>query len=286
MRARGLAALAVALAAGGCLRPDDPLELDPDAVSIAIVLVAGESEAFMLAGHPHRAPSDPPPVVRVTLLGPGWEAAFSDTTDIEEGCDGGPTFWEMPMICLRAPLPEPIREQTAYGLEGEGPKGRFTGSTITPSAPVILSPADTFELWEPNPYYWAIPIRYATPDDVGTLRAALLAVFTDSSGTHTVWVRIEPWVLDIGKSTDSLAFENSYDPMRQSRGELYLVGIGWHYTDFVSEGPSLPSYGIEGDEVYGYFDGAVKSLPLHVVPPDSASQRSSHRWPGRAATRD
>lgn len=275
MRARGLAALAVTVATGGCIKSDDLLQPDPDVVSIAIILFAGESEAFMLAGHPHLPQSDTPPEVRATLLGPGWEATFSDTTDLDEGCGGGPTFWEMPMVCLRAPLPEPIREQTSYGLEGESPRGPFTGATVTPTPPAILAPAaDTFRLLPTMiPDYWWMPVGYGTPDDVGTLRTAALGVFSDSSGTYTGRVLVQPWDLDIDRSTDSLAIDNV--DQRMLRGRMYLLGIGWNYTRFVSDGARVHGYGIEGDGVYGYFDGAVKSRPVHVLPPDSVNLRSN-----------
>ena len=268
MNARGSVVLAVA-AAAGCdyIAAPDPLELDPDVVSIAIVLAAGESEAFLLAGHPHRTMSHPPPEVDATLLGPGWEAAFSDTTDLEEGCGGGPTDWPMPMICLRARLPEPIRERTGYELEGEAPKGRFAGSTVVPTAPAILSPADTFRLSaRPDSANWSwIPIRYNTPDDVGTLRPAMLAVFADSTGTESAWISIWPWDLDIGASADTLNFDRDE---RWRRGRLYLVGIGWQYTNFLDaseKAGAQPSFGIEGEGVYGYFDGSAKSRPVLVT---------------------
>ncbi len=271
MRAGGLAALAVTLGTGGCdyIAPPDPLEPDPDVVSIAIVLAAGESEAFMLAGYPHRAPSDPPPEVSATLLGPQWEAAFSDTTDLEEGCGGGPTDWPMPMVCLRAPLPEPIRERTAYRLDGKAPPGTFTGSTVVPSVPLILAPADTVRLSRDSVYWWSIPIRYRAPEDVGTLRAEMLAVLSDSTGTESAWIPLRPRVLDVEASADTLHFDRDE---RLQWGSLHLLGIGWQYTHFLSasqESGPQPSFGIEGEGVYGYFDGSVKSHPIHVIVEDS-----------------
>ena len=41
----------------------------------------------MLAGHPHRPASDPPPEVDAALIGPGWRAAFTSRTD------PGDTLW-------------------------------------------------------------------------------------------------------------------------------------------------------------------------------------------------
>jgi hypothetical protein len=268
LSARGLAVLA-ATAAAGCdyIAPPDPLELDPDVVSIAIVLAAGQSEAFLLAGHPHRPALDPPPDVSATLLGPGWEAPFSDTMDLEHHCGGGPTDWPMPMVCLRAPLPEPIRERTAYKLEGTTTKGPFTGSTVVPSAPEILSPADTFRLaaTRDSENWRRIPIRYRTPDDVGTLRGEMLAVLSDSTGTETEWIGVWPYDLDVSASADTLYIDRDE---RLQRGWLHLLGIGWQYTNFLEASDRhdrQPSFGIEGEGVYGYFDGSARSRPLNVI---------------------
>lgn len=267
MSARGLAVLAATAAAGcGYIAAPDPLELDPDVVSIAIVLAAGESEAFLLAGHPHRPPSDPAPEVSVTLLGPGWEAAFSDTMDLEDRCGGGPVWWPMPMVCLRAPLPEAIRERTAYQLEGAAPKGPFTGSTVVPSAPSILSPADTFWLSatrDSGNWSW-VPIGYSAPDDVGTLRPSMLAVLGDSTGTESEWI-VWPQDLDVGAVADTLRFDRDD---RWLRGELYLFGIGRQYTNFLRasrKAGEQQGFGIEGEGVYGYFDGSAKSRPVWIA---------------------
>lgn len=271
MTARGVAVLAVA-ATAGCdyVAAPDPLEIDPDVVSIAIVLAAGEIEAFLLAGHPHRPASHPPPEVSATLLGPGWEAAFSDTTDLEEGCGAGPTHWPMPMVCLRAPLPEPIRERAVYELDGEAPMGPFTGSTVVPSAPEILSPGDTFPVsaTAQSGNWSRIPVRYRTPDDVGTLRPAMLAVLGDSTGTESEWITVWPWGLDESATADTLHFDRD---ARWQRGRLYLVGIGWQYTHFLKASDKhdrQPSFGIEGEGVYGYFDGSARSRPVHVIVED------------------
>lgn len=272
MSGRGLRLLAAALAAGGCdyVASPDPLEPDPDVVSIAIVLTAGESEAFMLAGHPHRPPSNPPPEVSARLLGPGWEAAFSDTADIEDGCGGGPTGWPMPMVCLRAPLPEPIRERTFYELDGRAPMGPFTGSTVVPSAPGILFPADTFRLSATRDAgNWSrIPVRYRTPDDVGTLRSGMLALLDDGAGTEWAWIRVWPSDLDVSATSDTLYVDRDE---RLRRGRLHLVGIGWQYTRFLEASRKhnrQPGFGVEGEGVYGYFDGSARSRPVHVIVAD------------------
>ena len=93
--------------------------------------------------------SEPPPKITASLVGPGWRAEFTRRTDPKHGCGGGPTIWPMPMVCLNAALPEPIREEAAYRLEGEGPKGSFAGEAAVPATPRILEPeGDT--LWLPD----------------------------------------------------------------------------------------------------------------------------------------
>ena len=185
------------LAPGGCdyIAPPDPLALDPDVISIAIVLVAGESQAHLLAGHPHRPASDPPPRVTATLVGADWRIAFTSARD-QSDCRGGPTDLPFPKICLQAVLPEQIREGATYKLEGEGPKGSFTGETVVPAAARVLDPGDT--VWLPDSIRTIrIPTRYRAPPEVGMLRPEMFATFSDSTGTESRWISVSPWALDV-----------------------------------------------------------------------------------------
>ena len=157
MRARRLMVLIAIVAPGGCdyLASPDRL-VDPDVISIALVLVAGESQAHLLAGHPYLHRSDPPPKVTASLIGPGWRAAFTHKTDPQDGCGGGPTDWPIPMVCLNATLPEPIRERVTYKLEGKGPKGfvhrRDRGAPRSPdSGSVGHRVAPAFHSCSPDP---------------------------------------------------------------------------------------------------------------------------------------
>jgi len=56
-------------------------------------------------------------------------------------------------------------------------------------------------------------------------------------------------------------------PMRFS---LRMLGIGWHYTDFVEHGGEdlltrpWPDSGIEGEGVYGFFDGVTPSRAARI----------------------
>ncbi len=267
MSARRTAPLVAMLALAGCdyFAAPDPLDLDPDAISIAIVLVAGQSDAQLLAGYPHRS-SGAPPTVSASLSGPGWKTTFSYTSDPEAGCGGGPTDWGIPMVCLNAALPEPIREGATYGLEGEGPKGSFTGETVVPSAPLILDPADTLwmSLSSDSAYWFEVPIRYRAPPEVGTLRPEAFATFSDSTGTRSRWISVWPR-LDVNAEADTLRMARDD---RLTEISLHLLGIGWHYTNFLrADENHYPwgSFGVEGEGVYGYFDGSSKSGSVHIV---------------------
>lgn len=269
MRARTLfhGVLAAAVAASGCdgfIRPPDPLEVDPDVVSVAIMLVAGEREARLLAAHPHRKASEPAPTIAATLKGSGWTAAFSDTE--LEACIP-PNRWQGPARCLRAVLPEEIREGAGYEIEGTAPLGPFSGEVVLPIAPVLREPGDSLFLPLPPDYEGhRVPVLYRAGSDIGTLVAEAVDVFvTREDGTE--WeveghaVGRFPKVLE-GEEADTVTIDYRERPARFS---LRLVGIGWNYTNFLeNEGifplpKPWPSFGIEGEGVYGYFDGAVPS---------------------------
>lgn len=244
---RGL--LAATLTPSGCdyIAPPDHLALDPDVVSIAIMLVEGETRARLLAGHPHRPVSEPPPKITASLVGPGWRAEFTRRTNPKYGCGGGPTIWPMPMVCLNAALPEPIREKAAYRLEGEGPKGSFAGEAVVPAIPRILEPGgDTLRLsgtW--------LPIRYRAAPEVGTLRPQ---IFT----SKRIWVGS----LDPAGQADTLPLPGF------EQASLHLLGIGWNYTSFYWADRirfPWPNFGVSGEGVYGYFDGAAESRVVRII---------------------
>ena len=108
-REAGFGPVAVlALTASSACVYSDSLELHPDMVSLEILLVTGESEARMLAIHPHQA--DAVPDVSARLVGPGWEAAFSETLELK-ACTGARVDSAR---CLRAALPEPVRAGADY----------------------------------------------------------------------------------------------------------------------------------------------------------------------------
>ncbi len=265
MRApRGLSALTAMLAAGGCHYFAAPDQLiDPDVISIAMVLVAGEDQAHLLVGRPFLGRFDPPPKVAATLIGPGWRAAFTRETDLEDGCGGGPTHWPIPKVCLNATLPEPIREKVTYRLEGRGPKGSFSGVTTVPAAPTIQAPVDT--VWLPGPVgLIRIPIRYHAPPDVGTLRPEVLQTVSDGTGNESKWKWVSPSELDADgrEATVAWHFERNFQ-----RASLQLLGMGQRYTYFWEFGRKRvlwPKTGLSGEGAYGYFDGSAKSRAVEI----------------------
>lgn len=263
MTARRLLCLIAMATVGGCdyLAPPERLA-DPDVITIAMVLVAGDSQAHLLAGHPYRHRSDAPPKIAATLVGPGWRAAFTRETDPRDGCGGGPTDWPIPMVCLNAALPEPIRTETAYKLEGKGPKGSFTGDAVVPAAPRILEPA---RVVLPGPVgAFRIPIRYDVPPEVGTLRPEVLQTVGGSAGTESEWIVVFPRELDVDRQDARIVW--GY-PSKFRRASLHLLGIGQRYSYFWRSNKQRvrwPKVGISGKGVYGYFDGSSKSSPIEI----------------------
>ncbi|MCE2397507.1 MAG: hypothetical protein J4F34_00480 [Gemmatimonadetes bacterium] len=262
--------LAAMVAASGCLRPPDPLELHPDVVSVAIMLEGGKREARLLAAHPHRDPNEPAPTVTVTLRGPGWTAAFSDTLELVECIP--PNSGQGPARCLRAVLPEEVRAGATYEIEGTAPLGAFSGEVTMPAVPVLIEPGDSLHVPNPTDYEdHLIPVRYRIGSDVGTLLADAFDVFlTREDGTE--WEVEGHYVGDFpvaleGAEADTFRIHYHERPLRFS---LRLLGIGRHYTNFLENEGTFPlpqpwpSFGIEGEGVYGYFDGAVPSRVSRV----------------------
>lgn len=260
-RSRGLvrglpAALAVAgLAACEMFRPSD---LDPDVVVLSLLVESGRRTARVLAGHPHRDWGDHPEI-SATLEGPGWTADFVVPVAPTEECGDRPRRGR-PRICMIASLPE-AAGPGRYRLRGTAPPGSFTGEATVPAIPLMEKPADTVRIPSPDTRgYFPVPLHYQV--DSGT--AALLVDRVrhrrgrlDSLGTALVevgdtlhaWYDGDPYTLDVR-----------------------VRGIGPNFTDWVSLTgdklvlPPWPSFGIEGEGVYGYFDGISAPAPwVHIV---------------------
>lgn len=259
--------IAVAMAATSACQEDfDPLELHPDVVSLEVLLVEGESEARMLASHPHQEGAIPE--VSAHLEGSGWEAAFSETPELE-ACT---VAWDVYSArCLRAALPEPVRAGATYALRGTAPLGSFTGETRVPGRPLMST--DTLRLsWpdEGEPRL-PIPLRYQAGSDIGILVVDVRDIFeTRGDGTEvelpTYTLSLHPLAVYPAATADTVWIDVLGNPLHFS---LTLLGIGWHLTNFVYVvTPAIrpwPAFGIEGDGVYGYFDGIARSRPMHVL---------------------
>ena len=245
----------------------DPVELNPDMVVLEVLLVAGESEARMLAVLPHRGPEDAPPELSARLRGPGsaWEAAFSETLETK-ACRIEHVLY-MPAKCLRAALPEPIRAGAAYRLRGTAPLGTFTGETRVPDHPVIS--AHTLRLGWSDDYETAIPLRYRAGSDIGSL----------SFGGRDIFLTLEDGT-EIEVSADDLGLPQTVaatPPVdtawlatgtRPARLHLLPSGLGWEWTNMEQLKDETmqpwPNFGIEGEGVYGYFSGMASSQPVLV----------------------
>ena len=240
-------------------------------VALAILLVAGESEARMLAVHPHREPGEDRPEITASLEGSGWTAAFSDTLALE-ACNSllpGP----FPSRCLRAALPEAIQPGGAYRIGGMAPPGPFTGRATVPALPRLIEPGDTLRLLLPDEPGWVdIPMQYQVGSDVGTLLADASDVFeTQEDGSEKA---IPPDQFGFPQfvhvtGADTVSIYHDGKPLRFS---LRLLGLGWHYTDFVRHWeiqtlllPPWPNFGIMGQGVYGYLDGIAPSRVARIL---------------------
>lgn len=179
-----------------------------------------------------------------------------------------PGEWLGPSKCLYATLPEAIRPDGEYRLHGAAPLGAFTGEAVVPAPPHLLEPGDSLhvEITDDDELI-EVPIRYEPGPDVGTLLLEALDYFmTRDDGTEErlPWHSIRPVR---GASSDTARAVYLDKPMRFS---LRLLGVGWHYTRFVEQGGEdlvtrpWPDSGIEGEGVYGFFDGVTPSRTARI----------------------
>lgn len=270
MRARlrcGLA-LAAALAAFPACEIVRPLDPHPDVVALTILLVAGEREARMLAIHPHREEGFTAPVVTAELTGPGWSVGFRKRPPLE-ACTPA-VGWPGPIRCMAADLPEPIRAGAQYGIAGRAPLGSFTGEMTVPGAPLLLEPPPDLTMRARN-LLTPVDIRvlFDTGPDIGTL----LAQVSDVEEYDQRWVGVPDTLLGTfpqlleDTRTDTITVIPRGKPLRFT---VQLLGIGRNYTNFLDKAgldpvlPPWPGFGIEGEGVYGYFDGMTWSLASRI----------------------
>ena len=273
---RAVAALVLATAAcDGLIRPEEPFSPESDVVTIGAVIVAGQSVAYLLASHPHRAFGEEPPKVAATLSGPGWDAAYADSVDLIECGVFVPEQWAGPAVCLLAQLPEPIREQVSYSLTGTTALGAFGGVTTVPVAPTVLQPADTVRLRVANSEEAArVDVRFETAEQVGavTVDVTNAVQMMDGEEPKNSWVRFTaPQVLQIRTGVQQVAVHGPWVPPG-FRFELRLVGFERNYSLFIERRRDnilqrpWPSFGLAGDEgIYGYFGAGARSRAIPVA---------------------
>ena len=248
-----------------------PLDPHPDVAALQVLLVSGESEARMLVIYPHRERDDAAPEITARLEGPGWTAGFSSALAVE-ACHDHAEYWPVPTRCLGAALPEAIRPGGAYRLHGTAPLGTFTGDMSVPALPLLVEPEDSLRLPLPDSGLIDIPIRYGVGPDVGTLLAEALDVFIfRDDGTESEISADDlgffPQLLG-GVEADTVQIFRLRRPVHFS---LRLLGIGWNFTNFIEHTGMSPrprpwsSFGIEGEGVYGYFDGVTPSRAARIV---------------------
>lgn len=250
---RGLpTALAVAgLAACEMFRPPD---LDPDVVVLSLLVESGKRTAHMLARHPHRDWSEAHPEISATLEGPGWTADFFVPVASTEMCGDRPG--RGPRICMIASLPE-AAAPGRYRLRGTAPPGPFTGEMTVPAIPLMEKPADTVRILSPDTSgLFPIPLHYQV--DAATAALLFEAVLDGEYLGTGFW--------EVG---DTLSWWYDGSPFTLA---LRVRGIGPNYTDWFRHTgdklvlPPWPSFGIEGEGVYGYFDGISAPAPwVHIV---------------------
>lgn len=268
-RAGGATVIALALAVSPACEIVRPLDLHPDVVALAALLVAGEREARMLAVHPHRTPEQAPPLVAAMLRGPGWEVWFRHALKLEE-C----TLADLrrPATCLTADLPEPVRPGREYGIRGTAPLGRFTGEVTVPPAPRLLEPQASVTMPLPEGPLLVLPMRFQADSAIGTLRAEVTDVFVtvpDGGEREIPASRLGSFPQRLeGAEADTITLVHDGRPLRFV---LQLLGIGRNYTNFLAKAGldpvprPWPSFGIEGEGAYGYFDGAAPSRTSRIV---------------------
>ena len=237
------------------------------------------------------------------LMGPGWEAAFSEETDLADCGITDLTAWPGTWVCLRAQLPEPIRERTLYSIAGTGPAGSFSGATVVPSAPVITEPADGHRLPpQSEGDYLTVPIRFEVPSDVAMLHSEVIdAVEIESDGSRTPVgpISCQPLVLDLEAGHADLIMSRASPSFylriylgRPVHLSVRVLGLGQNYADFVEASGKYPlrqpwpSFGLEG--AYGYFAGAAPSDPVRIVvrpDPSDDAQEDEIRSVGNRARR-
>lgn len=275
---------AIAVAAGqGCVRAADLLEPPSDVLGVATVVVAGRSDVVVLLSRPHSM-SDAPTDVEPRLIGPDWDVLFSEVLDLEDDCGiEDPEVWPGSVVCLRARLPEPIRERTRYTITAAGPAGPIHGTVVVPEAPEIVEPTNGTRIApESRGRDQPIWVRFEAVPEVGLLQAEVIeGTEITSSGAEIPiegGLSLQPFLLDLEAGVDEILIRRAHAPSvylgKPVKISLQFLGFENNYASFVrlaGKYPArepYPSFGIEG--AFGYFGAAAPSNPVQVIvkPPE------------------
>ncbi len=254
---RGLLAATAVAVTSACEIFAQPHDLDTDVVVLSLLLESGERSATMVASHPHREGDEAPPEISATLEGPGWTAEFTGAGEWE--CRDLTHFGAS--TCLGASLPEAVAPGR-YRVRGTTPLGPFTGEATVPGMPSPV--ADTLRVPVPDTARLVFIPLVSLDYQVDSATAALLVDIRRDPRSGVSWSLFSelgdslPWEYpweegDLAIDLRARAVGHSYtDWFRRTGGELIL--------------PPWPSFGIEGEGVYGYFDGiSPPSRWVHIV---------------------
>ena len=279
-----VAALLGAGAMSGCA--DYPPVLNPDAMTLAVLLEAGAREARMVAIHPHRSVGETSQwegpaqwIVRDAVLrGPRWSVPFADTLE-ECGESGGrPPACARTRVELRAELPEPIAPAGTYVVEGEGVLGPFNCTIEVPASPVLLDMPDTVRVPRDTIIRVNVPFRYQAGPEVGFLSVVGEREATD--GSRYEYVQLLPPF-----PNDTATIVKHYNEFFFFSLTVRIAGVGWNILDFFETpgelwhaqaaeagGYDLGAGGVEGEGAYGYCDGVSYSRTAVIIAEEAATE--------------
>ena len=131
----------------------------------------------------------------------------------------------------------------------------FTGETTIPAMPLLVNPADTVRLSLSDTTRYVL--RYQADSATGALLMDQKLTKPNLELTRFV---------EVG---DTIELSGFSEPFALA---LRLRGIGWNYTNWFKRTggelvlPPWPSFGIEGEGVYGYFGGvSTPTRWVHII---------------------
>lgn len=255
-----------------------PPVLNPDAMTLAVLLEAGAREARLVAIHPHRSVGETSQwegpaqwIVRDAVLhGPGWTVSFADTLEECSESNGRPPQCARTRVNLVAELPGPIAPASTYTVEGEGVLGPFACEIEVPPSPAVLDMPDTVRV--PRDTMVTVPFRYEVGPEVGSVWVMGVREYTDGSR----WESERPLRPLAPFPNDTATIVGYYNEFFFSL-TVRIAGIGRNIVDFfetpdelwhadAAEAASFAGAGgVEGEGAYGYCDGVSYSRTAVII---------------------